>query len=62
MQTTVPYGWLKPVLSGGLDRISYARPGKLFTANHSLIVREVGQLTAASFDELLAAVVAILRG
>lgn len=31
--------------SGGLQRTSFARPGKLFTAHESLIVREIGVLT-----------------
>ncbi len=30
--------------SGSLNRISYVRPGKLFTANEKLIVRSVGLL------------------
>ena len=29
---------------GSLHRISYVRPGKLFTANDALMVREVGEL------------------
>lgn len=48
--------------SGGLDRTSYARPGKLFTANDTLIVREVGVLEAASLRRLTDAVVSIIRG
>lgn len=32
-------------VQGSLQRTSYIRPGKLFTANDSLIVREVGELT-----------------
>lgn len=48
--------------SGGLDRTSYARPGKLFTANDTLIVREVGALTPDALDELVMAVIALLRG
>ena len=47
---------------GGLNLTSYARPGKLFTANDSLIVREVGALTDAALDELVAAVVRLLKG
>lgn len=46
---------------GGLDRTSYARPGKLFTANDSLVVREVGALTPEALGDLLDAVVALLR-
>ena len=47
---------------GGLNLTSYARPGKLFTANDSLIVREVGVLTDAALDGLVAAVVKLLGG
>lgn len=47
---------------GGLNLTSYARPGKLFTANDALIVREVGALTAAALDELVVAVVKLLEG
>ena len=46
---------------GGLGLTSYARPGKLFTANDSLIVREVGALTDAALDDLVAAVVELLK-
>jgi mRNA interferase MazF len=46
---------------GSLRIKSYARPGKLFTANHQLIVSQVGQLTAGSFARVVDAVVALLR-
>lgn len=32
---------------GSLQRTSYIRPGKLFTANEALLVREVGQVQVA---------------
>ena len=48
-------------LAGSLQRVSYARPGKLFTANTSLIVGDVGVLQDAARDRLVDAVVAILR-
>lgn len=34
--------------AGGLRILSYARPGKLFTANASLLIRTVGQLNSAT--------------
>jgi hypothetical protein len=40
---------------------SYARPGKLFTANHSLMVAQVGTLKPVSFEQLIEAVVEILQ-
>ena len=48
-------------LKGGLQRTSYARPGKLFTANRSLIVAEVGILKDQSFELIIEAVVKVLR-
>ena len=48
-------------LSGGLLRTSYARPGKLFTANRSLIVREVGVLKDESFELIIEAVIKLPR-
>jgi mRNA interferase MazF len=40
---------------------SYARPGKLFTANRDLIVRQVGSLKDESFQRVVGAVVQLLR-
>ena len=47
---------------GSLHRTSFARPGKLFTANDSLIVREVGVLKPAMQNRVVEAVVQLLRG
>ena len=47
--------------SGGLLVASFARPGKLFTANATLIVRSVGVLTPAAFARVQSAVVAIIQ-
>ncbi len=47
---------------GSLQRVSYARPGKLFTAARSLIVSDVGVLQDAVRDRIVDAVVAMLRG
>ncbi len=53
--TSNPYADLRAIeltdkafVQGSLQRTSYARPGKLFTANESLIMREVGMLTSDS--------------
>lgn len=48
--------------SGSLKVASFARPGKLFTANAALIARSVGQLKTASHRRLIDAVVDLLRG
>ena len=47
--------------SGRLLVASYARPGKLFTANNSLIVRSVGKLHGVPFLRILDAVIRLLR-
>jgi mRNA interferase MazF len=47
--------------SGSLRVTSYARPGKLFTANRELVVTQVGGLKAESFQEIIEAVVDILH-
>ena len=46
---------------GSLQTDSYVRPGKLFTANISLISLEVGILNSAAFGQVLTAVVALLQ-
>ena len=48
--------------SGSLQRISFARPGKLFTANTDLIRMEVGNLKKVAFQNVLKAVINILNG
>lgn len=47
--------------TGALRVISYARPGKLFTANDSLIVAQVGSLEAEAFKRIIEAVIDILQ-
>lgn len=47
--------------SGGLQRISYARPGKLFTANESLLASIAGQLSPAIHAEVVEQVIRLLR-
>lgn len=48
--------------TGSLQRTSYARPGKLFTASRSLLVREVGTLRPKSLTGITECVVELLRG
>ena len=66
--TSSPYGDSGAVLLdaadfavGGLRVASYARPGKLFTANSTLLVRSVGKLNAPALRRVLDAVVNLLR-
>ncbi len=46
---------------GSLRVTSYARPGKLFTANHELIASDVAVLKQQSLKRLIDAVVHLLR-
>jgi mRNA interferase MazF len=47
--------------AGGLLVPSVARPGKLFTASSSLIIRTVGELNDATFTKILDVVIQLLR-
>jgi mRNA interferase MazF len=47
--------------AGSLRVRSYARPGKLFTANRNLVVAQVGTLKPEALREILNAVVDLLR-
>lgn len=46
---------------GTLKRVSYARPGKLFTANQELITSTIGQLKASSIQKVIHAVIQLLK-
>lgn len=46
---------------GSLHTQSYARPGKLFTANQTLMVRSVGRLNGSMMQRVIDAVVQVLR-
>ena len=46
---------------GGLPLDSFVRPSKLFTANESIIVRQVGQLSDQAHREVVDAVVRLIR-
>ena len=46
---------------GSLSRVSYVRPGKLFTANQSLFRRCVGKLTESKLQHVRMAVIAMVQ-
>ena len=46
---------------GGLQRDSYARPNKLFTAHETLFQRAVGQLGAQRHAQVVSVIVELLR-
>jgi mRNA interferase MazF len=47
---------------GGLPRDSFVRPGKLFTANESIVVRAVGQLASHAHRAIVDAIIDVLKG
>lgn len=47
--------------TGMLQRISYVRPGKLFTAHQSLIQAAIGTLEPAMFESILNTVIAMIK-
>lgn len=66
--TSNPYGDVQAVTltdasfqSGSLRETSYARPGKLFTASHNLIVSQVGILKDEALNTIINAVINVLR-
>ena len=46
---------------GSLRIISYARPGKLFTANQRLVVSQVATLNPLTFETIVESVIKILK-
>jgi mRNA interferase MazF len=67
--TSNPYGDTRAIplveasfSAGSLRSESHARPGKLFTASRDLMVAQVGSLRPEAHDEIVEAVVAVLRG
>ena len=48
--------------TGGLERDSFVRPGKLFTANEGIVIRSVGQLSSEAHASVVEAIVTLLRG
>jgi mRNA interferase MazF len=66
--TSNPYGDSKAValtansfISGSLMRDSFVRPGKLFTASASIVVREAGALSPEAHRTIIKSVVSLLE-
>ena len=47
--------------SGSLTMVSFARPAKLFTANHTLIASEVGRLKTDTLKRVVKAIIDLLK-
>ena len=48
--------------SGSLNRTSYIRPGKIFTANTSIVSDNIGELNSRAFESVRQAVTKIVNG
>ena len=66
--TSKPYGDAHSIFlndsgfeTGSLRVESYLRPGKLFTAHQTLIVSGVGRLNESVFDQIIDAIVTLLK-
>ena len=47
--------------SGSLKKNSYARPGKLFTANAGIMTKHIGDLQSIKLEEIIKAVISMLE-
>lgn len=47
---------------GSLKRVSYVRPGKLFTSSENLLKKYVGTLNQTIHKEIIETIIRILRG
>lgn len=47
--------------AGGLQRVSYARPGKLFTAHATLFQRTAGTLAPVRHQQVVDAIIGMLQ-
>ena len=48
--------------SGSLERTSYVRPGKIFTANISIVLGNLGELNSRAFESVRQAITKIVNG
>jgi mRNA interferase MazF len=48
--------------SGSFRKDSYARPGKLFTANSTIMTKQIGELKPEKLEEIIRAVVSLIEG
>lgn len=66
--TSNPYAYLKALAidnsdftNGSLMRSSFARPGKLFSANASIMSKVAGRLNTDKFNSIIDSVIKIIR-
>ena len=49
------------LVSGAFRKDSYARPGKLFTANAGIMTKQIGELKAEKLEEIVKAIISLLE-
>ena len=49
------------LVSGAFRKDSYARPGKLFTANEAIITKQIGELKSEKLEEIIRAIISLLE-
>ena len=49
------------LVSGSFRKNSYARAGKLFTANAAIMTKEIGELKPEKLEEIIRAVISLLE-
>ena len=47
--------------SGSFRKDSYARPGKLFTANAAIMTKQIGELKSEKLEEIIRAIISLLE-
>ena len=47
--------------SGLFRKVSYARPGKLFTANSGIMTKQIGELKSEKLEEIIRAIISLLE-
>jgi mRNA interferase MazF len=48
-------------VTGSLNKVSYAKPNRIFTANEQIIAYKVGALTTDKINEVIARLITILQ-
>jgi len=49
------------LVSGSFRKDSYARPGKVFTANAGIMTKQIGELKSEKLEEIIRAVISLLE-
>ena len=49
------------LVSGSFRKDSYARPGKVFTANAGIMTKQIGELKPEKLEEIIRAIISLLE-